>query len=61
LQEAAVGENRHDFLSMLTQAKDKTTGESLSDDDIRAMVFEFLGAGSETTATTITFAGGSSF
>ncbi|GAQ88955.1 Cytochrome P450 [Klebsormidium nitens] len=55
-KEADVAETRHDFLSMLTQARDKTTGEPLSDASIQAIVYEFLGAGTDTTANTLSFA-----
>ncbi|GAQ88956.1 cytochrome p450 [Klebsormidium nitens] len=56
VQEADVAETRHDFLSMLTQARNKTTGEPLSDKAILALVFEFLSAGTDTTANTLSFA-----
>ena len=42
---------------MLMQARDKTTGEPLSDDVIGGLVSEFIRVGTDTTATTIAFAG----
>lgn len=39
------------------QARDKTTGEPLSDEVIGGLVSEFIRVGTDTTATTIAFAG----
>lgn len=58
MQEITTGDqSRRDFLSLLTQATDRSSGTQLSDDCIRMLVLEFMLAGTHTTADTISFAG----
>ena len=58
---ALVRERRHegrdhgDLLSMLMQARDEETGESMTDDQLRSQALTFLLAGHETTATALTW------
>lgn len=47
--------DRGDLLSMLIQARDEETGETMSDDQLRSEVLNFLLAGYETTATALTW------
>ena len=44
-----------DLLTMLLDARDPQTGESLSEDEIRANLVTFIGAGHETTANALTW------
>jgi cytochrome P450 len=47
------GQERSDLLSILMQARDEETGESMSDDELRGELLTFLMAGHETTATAL--------
>lgn len=49
-------EGRHDLLEHMLHGVDKTTGESLSDDNIKAQCITFLVAGHETTSGLLSFA-----
>ena len=44
-----------DILSLLLSAKDPETGEGMPEDDIRANIVTFIGAGHETTANALTW------
>ncbi len=43
----------HDILTLLLGARDPETGEGISDDDVRANIVTFIGAGHETTANAL--------
>ena len=43
----------HDLLSMLLNARDPETGQGLPEDEVRANIVTFIGAGHETTANTL--------
>ena len=45
-----------DLLTLLLEAADPETGRGLSDDDVRANIVTFIGAGHETTANTLSWA-----
>ncbi len=45
----------HDILTLLLGARDPDTGEGLSEDDVRANIVTFIGAGHETTANALTW------
>lgn len=45
----------HDLLTLLLEAKDPETGAGLSEDEIRANIITFIGAGHETTANALTW------
>ncbi len=45
----------NDFLTRLMQARDEETGRGLSDEDLRANLLTFLGAGHETTAVALSW------
>jgi cytochrome P450 len=45
----------HDLLSMLMEARDEDTGESMTDDQLRVEVTTFLLAGQETTSLALTW------
>lgn len=49
------GRDHGDLLSMLMQAKDEETGESMTDEQLRSQALTFLIAGHETTATALTW------
>ena len=49
------GEDRGDLLTMLTQARDEDTGESLNDEQVRNEIALMMFAGHETTAVTLTW------
>jgi len=49
------GEDTGDLLSMLLAARDEDTGEGMTDKQLRDEVVTFLGAGTETTAVTLTW------
>jgi cytochrome P450 len=50
------GRAHGDLLSILMQARDEETGETMSDDELRSAVLTFFLAGHETTATALTWA-----
>jgi cytochrome P450 len=55
---AASGEGKgaaRDLLTMLIEARDPQTGEGLGEEEIRANVITFIGAGHETTANALTW------
>lgn len=45
-----------DLLTMLLNARDPETGQGLPEDEVRANIVTFIGAGHETTANTLTWA-----
>jgi cytochrome P450 len=45
----------HDLLTLLLEAKDPETGAGLDEDEIRANIITFIGAGHETTANALTW------
>lgn len=45
----------NDLLSLLLRAQDPETGRAISDDDVRANIVTFIGAGHETTANALTW------
>ncbi|MBZ6075253.1 cytochrome P450 [Microvirga puerhi] len=45
----------HDLLTLLLQASDPETGRGLSDEDVRANIVTFIGAGHETTANALSW------
>jgi len=45
----------HDILTLLLGARDPDTGAGLSEDDVRANIVTFIGAGHETTANALTW------
>ena len=47
--------NYFDLLSMLIQARDEETGNSMTDDQLRTQLLTFLMAGHETTATALSW------
>lgn len=49
------GRDHGDLLSMLMQARDEETGESMTDDQLRSEALTFLIAGHETTATALSW------
>jgi cytochrome P450 len=49
------GEDQGDLLSMLMQARDEDTGESLNDEQVRNEIALMMFAGHETTAVTLTW------
>jgi len=51
----AEGRDHGDLLSMLMQARDEETGESMTDDQLRSESLTFLIAGHETSATALTW------
>ncbi|MFF6984012.1 cytochrome P450 [Streptomyces sp. NPDC008343] len=48
--------NRHDLVSVLLAARDTDTGASLTDEEVRDQVVTILFAGTETTASTVSWA-----
>jgi cytochrome P450 len=52
-QRRADPQDRGDLLSMLIEARDEETGESMTDDQVRSEALTFLIAGHETTATAL--------
>ncbi len=51
----AADKASRDLLTMLLDARDPQTGEALSEEEIRANVVTFIGAGHETTANALTW------
>jgi cytochrome P450 len=49
------GRDHGDLLSMLMEARDEETGESMTDEQIRSQALTFFIAGHETTATALTW------
>jgi cytochrome P450 len=45
----------HDLLTLLLEAKDPETGEGLDEEELRANIITFIGAGHETTANALTW------
>ncbi len=45
----------HDLLTLLLEAKDPETGEGLDEEELRANIITFVGAGHETTANALTW------
>jgi cytochrome P450 len=45
----------HDLLTLLLEAKDSETGEGLDEEELRANIITFIGAGHETTANALTW------
>jgi cytochrome P450 len=54
-QRRADARDHGDLLSMLIEARDEETGESMTDDQLRSQSLTFLIAGHETTATALTW------
>lgn len=54
-QRRREGRDHGDLLSMLMQARDEETGQSMTDDQLRSEALTFLIAGHETTATALTW------
>ncbi len=58
-RKASLAENRaavpHDLLTLLLEAQDSETGAGLSDEEVRANIVTFIGAGHETTANALTW------
>src|ERR1700744_5431561 len=44
-----------DLLTLLLEAKDPETGEGLDEEELRANIITFIGAGHETTANALTW------
>jgi cytochrome P450 len=45
----------HDLMTLLLEAKDPETGEGLDEEELRANIITFIGAGHETTANALTW------
>jgi cytochrome P450 len=52
---ASGGEPPNDILTLLLRAQDPQTGRAISEDDVRANIVTFIGAGHETTANALTW------
>ena len=52
---ASGAEAPNDILTLLLEAQDPETGKGISEDDVRANIVTFIGAGHETTANALTW------